>query len=127
MGANILIVTLPVVKKLWMTMKMPDRSKIIVVDQTKKSVIGIIKDVPLSIQDARILVNLLIIDVLEDSLLLGTDWIDRYQVDLSFHKKKLRFWYKEQDFITPIEKNHISFANSNHGPEEYEINMAIMI
>src|SRR6266498_2361008 len=25
-----------------------------------------------------------------------------------------------------IEKNHISFVSPNHGPEEYEINMAIM-
>ena len=52
--------------------------------------------------------------------------MDRYQADLSFHKKELRFRYKGQDFITTIEKNRISFASPNHGPEKYEINMAIM-
>src|SRR6266542_3861841 len=120
--ANVSIVTLPVIKKLCLTMKMSDGSKIIAVDQTKKNVISIIKDASLSIQDARVPVNLLVIEVLEDNLLLGTDWMDHYQADLSFHKKELRFRCKEQDFITTIEKNRISFASPNHGPEEYEIN-----
>ncbi len=124
--ANIFIIILPVVKKLQMTMEMPNGSKIIAIDQTKKNVISIVKDAPLSIQDARISVNLLVINVPEDNLLLETDWMDRYQADLFFHKKKLRFWCKGQDFITPIEKNHISFASPNHGPEEYEINITII-
>ncbi len=72
-------------------MKMPDGSKIIVVDQTKKSVIGIVRDASLSIQDARVPVNLLVIDTSEDNLLLGTDWMNWYQADLSFYKKELRF------------------------------------
>ena len=107
-------------------MGMPDGSKIIAVDQTKKNVISIIRDAPLLIQDARVPINLLVIDVPEDNLLLGTDWMDRYQADLSFHKKELRFWCKGQDFMTPIKKNRISFASLNYGPEEYEINMTIM-
>ena len=76
--ANVSIITLLVVKKLRLTMGMPDRSKIIAVDQTKKNVIGIVRDAPLSIQDARMPVNLLVIEVSEDNLLLGTDWMDRY-------------------------------------------------
>ena len=103
-----------------------DGSKIIAVDQTKKNVIDIVRDTPLSIQDVRIPINLLVIEASEDNLLLETDWIDWYQVDLSFHKKELRFWYKGQDFIIPIKKNHISFTSPNYGPEEYEINMVIM-
>ena len=125
-GANVSIVTLPIVKKLRLTMGMPDGSKIIAVDQTKKNVIGIVRDAPLSIQDARVPINLLVIEASEDNLLLETDWMDRYQADLSFHKRELKFWCKGQDFITSIEKNRISFASPNHGPEEYEINTAIM-
>ncbi len=49
MGANVSIVTLSVIKKLRMTMGVLDGSKIIVVDQTKKNVIGIIRDASLSI------------------------------------------------------------------------------
>ena len=74
--ANVLIITLPVVKKLRLTIGIPDGSKIIAVDQTKKNVISIIRDVSLSIQDARVPVNLLVIEALEDNFLLGTDWID---------------------------------------------------
>ena len=48
-GANISIIILPVVKKLRMTIEMPDRSKIIAMNQTKKNIIGIIKDASLSI------------------------------------------------------------------------------
>ncbi len=75
-GANVSIVTLPVVKKLYLIIGMPDRSKIIAVDQTKKNVMGIVRDALLSIQNARVSVNLLVIDASEDNLLLGTDWID---------------------------------------------------
>src|SRR6266542_4126990 len=126
-GANVFIVILPVVKKLCLTMGMPDGSKIIAVDQTKKNVIGIVSDAPLSIQDARVPVNLLVIEALEDNLLLGTNWMDRYQADLSFHKKELRFQCKGQDFITTIKKNQISFASPNHGPKEYEIRAFLRI
>jgi len=70
---NVSIVTLPVIKKLRLTMGMPDGSKIIVVDQTKKNVIGIVRDAPLSIQDARVPINLLVIKAPEDNLLLGID------------------------------------------------------
>ncbi len=90
-GANISIVTIPIIRKLCLTMGMPDGSKIIAVDQTKKNVIGIVKDAPLSIQDAKVPVNLLVIDASKDNLLLGIDWIDHYQAVLSFHKKELRF------------------------------------
>jgi len=89
--ANVSIITLPVVKKLRLIMGMPDGSKIIAVDQTKKNIISIIRDAPLLIQDAKVQVNLLVIEASEDNLLLGTDWIDRYQADLSFHKKELKF------------------------------------
>ncbi len=75
-GANVSIVTLPVVKKLYLIIGMPDKSKIIAVDQTKKNVMGIVRDALLSIQNARVSVNLLVIDASEDNLLLGTDWID---------------------------------------------------
>ncbi len=71
--ANVSIITLLVVKKLHLTMGLPDGSKIIAVDQTKKNIIGIVRDVPLSIQDARVSINLLVIEAPEDNLLLRTD------------------------------------------------------
>jgi len=90
-GVNVSIITLLIVKKLRLIIGMPDGSKIIAVDQTKKNVINIVRDASLLIQDARVPVNLLVIEASEDNLLLRTDWMDHYQADLSFHKKELRF------------------------------------
>src|SRR6266511_2568627 len=89
-GANVSIVTLPVVKKLRLTMGMPNGSKIIAVDQTKKNVIGIVRDAPLSIQDVKVPINLLVIEAPEDNLLFGTAWTPPYPADPSFHKKEWR-------------------------------------
>ncbi len=71
--ANIFIIILLVVKKLRMTMRIMNGSKIIIINQIKKNVISIVKDAPLSIQDARVPVSLLVIDIPEDNLLLGID------------------------------------------------------
>ena len=71
--ANVSIVTLPVIKKLHLTIGMPDGSKIIAIDQTKKNVISIVRNALISIQDARVPVNLLVIETPEDNLLLKTD------------------------------------------------------
>jgi len=56
-----------------MTMRIMNGSKIIIINQIKKNVISIVKDAPLSIQDARVPVSLLVIDIPEDNLLLGID------------------------------------------------------
>ena len=90
-GANVSIVTLLVVKKLRMINSNDLTSIWYFHDQTKKNVISIVRDASLSILDARVSINLLVIEASEDNLLLGTDWIDRYQADLSFHKRELRF------------------------------------
>ncbi len=74
--ANVSIIILSVIKKLQMIMIISDSSKIIAIDQTKKNVIGIVKDTSLSIQNARVPANLLVIDASKDNLLLGIDWMD---------------------------------------------------
>jgi len=48
-GINISIIILLVVKKLKMTIELSDRSQIIMVNQTKKNVIRIVRDVSFSI------------------------------------------------------------------------------
>ncbi len=68
---NVFIITLPMIKKLQMIMGMLNKSKIIVVNQTKKNIISIIRNVSLFIQDTRVPVSFLVIDALEDNLLLG--------------------------------------------------------
>ncbi len=72
-GANVSIISLPVVKKLRITIGIPDGSKIVAINQIKKNVISIVKNTSLLIQNARIPVNLLVIDASEDNLLLEID------------------------------------------------------
>ena len=48
-GANVSIITLPIVRKLCLIIGMPNRSKIIAVDKTKKNVISIVRNASLSI------------------------------------------------------------------------------
>ncbi len=44
--ANIFIITLPIIKKLRMTTRMPNKNRIIAIDQIKKNIISIVKDIP---------------------------------------------------------------------------------
>jgi len=57
-------------------MEISDESKIIAINQIKKNIISIIKDTSLLIQNIRISISLLMIDVLEDNLLLETNWMN---------------------------------------------------
>ena len=100
-----------------------DGSSIVAVDQAKKKVIGFVRGAPLVIADARVLVNLMVIDASRAALLIGTDWLRRYSADLFFSKKRLVFKSRGQKLSTPIEYNQ-PIRSPNHKPKEYEVNMA---
>ena len=100
-----------------------DGSQIIMVDQAKKPVVGIVREAPMAIADARVPINLLVIDTEASSLLLGTDWLRRYAAEISFQQQRLTFENKGQRLATPIQYNKVTFASPNHHPDEYEVNM----
>ncbi len=122
-GASVSIITLPIVKQLRLQMSPADGSSIVAVDQAKKKVLGFIRGAPLAIADARVPVDLMVIDAPRAALLVGTDWLRRYSADLLFSKKRLVFESREQKLSTPIEYNQ-PIRSPNHKPEEYEINTA---
>ncbi len=72
-GASVSIVTLPIVKQLRLQMSPADSSSIIAVDQAKKKVLGFVRGAPLAIADARVPVDLMVIDAPRAVLLVGTD------------------------------------------------------
>ncbi len=82
------------------------------------------KEVPLAIADAKVPITLLIIDASEPNLLFDTDWIRRYDIELSFRKKNLTFEAKGQKKVIGLEFNQLRFASLNHTLEEYEVNIA---
>ena len=102
-GANVFIVIYPIVKRLQLTMESADGSQIIAVDQQRKTVKGVVKEVSLAIADAKVPITLLVIDAPEPNLLLSTDWMRRYDMELSFKKKNLIFEVKGQKIVTSLE------------------------
>ena len=82
-----------------------DDSSIVAVDQIKKKVIGFVQGVPLIIADARVLVDLMVINTPRAALLIGTNWLRRYSADLLFSKKRLVFESRGQKLSTPIKYN----------------------
>ena len=82
-----------------------DDSSIVAVDQAKKKVISFVRGAPLVIADARVSIDLMVIDVPRAALLVGTDWLRRYSADLLFSKKKLVFESRGQKLSIPIEYN----------------------
>src|SRR6266542_3377689 len=104
-------------------MSSADSSSIVAVDQVKKKVIGFVREAPLAIADAKVPVDLIVIDAPRAALLVGTDWLRRYLADLLFSKKRLVFESKGQKLSIPIEYNQ-SIRSPNHKPEKYEVNIA---
>jgi len=81
---SISIIILPIVKQLRLAISVADGISI-----------SFIRGVSFAIADAKVPVNLMIIDVLRATLLIGTDWLRRYSADLLFSKKKLVFENKK--------------------------------
>jgi len=121
--ANVSIITYLIVKRLQLVIGSADGSQIIAVDQQKKTVKGVVKEVPLAIVNVKMSIILLVIDVPELNLLFGTDWMRRYDTELSFRKKNLTFKAKGQKIVTELEFNQLWFASPNYTSEEYEVNM----
>src|SRR6266545_7797031 len=80
-GASVSIITLPIVKQLRLQMSPADGSSIVAVDQAKKKVISFVRGAPLAIADARVLVDLMIIDASRAALLVDINWLRRYSAD----------------------------------------------
>src|SRR6266540_2169314 len=100
-----------------------DGSSIVAVDQAKKKILGFVQGALLVIADARVSVDLIVINAPRAALLVGTDWLRRYSADLLFSKKRLVFESKEQKLSIPIEYNQ-PIGSLNHKLEEYKVNTA---
>jgi len=75
----------------------------------------------LTIADARIPVDLMVIEVSKAALLVGTNWLRRYSANLFFSKKRLVFESKGQKVSISIEYNQ-PIGSSNHKLKKYEVN-----
>jgi len=58
--------------------------------------VGVIEDISIVIADAQTHISLQVINSVSKTLLLGTDWLDKYKADVLSSIRKLRFIFKRK-------------------------------
>ncbi len=91
MRACISVVTKSLAVILGLKWKLSTRNDMIAVDRKPQMVVGVVKDIPVVIVDAQTYISLQVINSASKILLLGTDWLDKYKVDILSSIRKLRF------------------------------------
>ena len=61
------------------------------IDGKSQVAVGIIKDISIIIADMQTYIPLQVINLVSKTLLLGTDWLDKYKADVLSSTRKLRF------------------------------------
>ena len=100
-------------------LKIDALSKVVVViaNGKRERALGKIYDVPIIIQGTLILITLEVIESINDTLLLGTDWCSMTNANIDFESQKLRLKYKGKRITVPIT---IGKADYSEIPYEYE-------
>ena len=70
-----------------------DRKDIIIVDEKLQAIIEVVVNIPVVIANTQIHIFLQVISFSLKTLLLGTDWLDKYKVDIFNSTQKLQFKY----------------------------------
>ncbi len=63
-------------------------------ENPKVKVVGLVKEVPLSVQHIRIPGTLYVVEGIETILILETDWFDRYQADIRRSDNKIKITHQ---------------------------------
>ena len=58
--------------------------------------VGVVDGIPVVIAEAQTYIPLQVINLVSKTLLLGTDWLDKYKADVLSSTRKLRFVVKEK-------------------------------
>src|SRR6266540_2209820 len=90
-GACMSVVTKPLAVALGLRWKPSTRTDVIAVDGKPQAVVGVVNDMPIVIADVQTFIPLQVINSTSKTLLLGTDWLDKYKADVLSSIRKLRF------------------------------------
>ena len=60
-------------------------------DGKSQAAVGVIDSIPIVIADVQTFIPLQVINLASKTLLLGTDWLDKYKADIFSSTRKLRF------------------------------------
>ena len=90
-GACMLVVTKPLAVALGLKWKPSIRNDVIAVDGKSQAAVGVVNRVSIIIAKAQTFISLQVINSASKTLLLGTDWLNKYKVDVLSSIRKLRF------------------------------------
>ena len=94
MGVCISIMTKSLAVVLGLRWKPFNRNDVIAVDGKPQSAVGVIDETPVVIADTQTYIPLQVINLTSKTLLLRTNWLDKYKVDVLSSIRKLRFVFK---------------------------------
>ena len=89
--ACISVVTKLLAVALGLKWKPSTRNDVIAVDGKPQAAVGVVDGIPVVIAEAQTFIPLQIINSASKTLLLGTDWLDKYKADILSSIRKLRF------------------------------------
>ncbi len=90
-GACMSVVTKPLAVTLGLKWKLSTQKDVIAVDGKSQAAVGVVDNISVVIAKAQIFIPLQVINSASKTLLLGTDWLDKYKADVLSSIRKLRF------------------------------------
>src|ERR1043165_1443392 len=90
-GAELTICTKKLADKIGLTYRQDKVIELITVDGKKNRTCGVAEEANIKIADAMVPMNIHIADSKDETFLIGGDWLNRYQADLSYGKKEVTF------------------------------------
>ncbi len=85
------VVTKPLAVVLELKWQPSIRNDVIVIDGKPQTTVSVVNDILIVIADAQTYIPLQVINSASKTLLLGTDWLDKYKADVLSSTWKLRF------------------------------------
>jgi hypothetical protein len=101
-GAELTVCTKPLMKKLDLIYRQDKVIELITVDGKKNKTCGVVEETSIKIADANIPMNIYIADSKDEAFLIGGDWLNRYQADISYSKKKITFRAQGRKFMIKL-------------------------
>ena len=95
-GTCMSVVTKPLAVALELRWKLSTRNDIIVVDSKPQAAVRVVDGIPVVIAKAQNFISLQVINSALKTLLLGTDWLNKYKADVLSSTRKLRFVSQEK-------------------------------
>ena len=83
-GAAVSIITAKLMRKLGLQIEKPSKTIVVIANRNRTKALEIIPDVKITIQDIIISINLQVIESMNETLLLGTDWFNKSRAKLDF-------------------------------------------